>query len=100
MSPPIFQRPPVDQSVRERLLDDAFERYLDWRAESEAVDVAYRVWSVAPASEAALPFTAYRAALDREEQAATVYHSVIMRAAVVMNGAPQLGFAQSGATRL
>jgi hypothetical protein len=99
MSPRIFQRPPFDQWLRERLLDQALERYLDWRAESEAVDLAYRVWSAAPAAEGAIPFTAYRAALDREERAATVYHSVIERAAVVVDGEPQLGLARSGANR-
>jgi hypothetical protein len=100
MTPRIFQRPPVDQWVRERLLDEALERYLDWRAESEAVDVAYRAWSVAPAADGAIPFTAYRAALDREERAATAYRSVIERAALVMDGEPQLAVAQSEADRL
>ncbi|MCW2970447.1 MAG: hypothetical protein JWO23_1574 [Solirubrobacterales bacterium] len=100
MSPRVFQRPPVDQWLRERLLDEALERYLDWRAESEAVDVAYRVWSVAPAADGATPFSAYRAALDREERAATVYCSVIERAALAMDGEPQLAIAQSEVDRL
>lgn len=99
MSPRVFQRPPFDQWVRERLLDEALERYLDWRAESEAVDVAYRVWSAAPSAEGAISFTAYRAALDREERAATVYSGVIERAAAVMDGESQLDMAQSGADR-
>jgi hypothetical protein len=99
MSPRVFQRPRFDQWVRERLLDEALERYLDWRAESDAVEVAYRLWSVAPAAEGAIPFTAYRAALDREERAATVYRSVIERAANVMDGESQLWLAQSRADR-
>jgi hypothetical protein len=99
MSPRIFQRPPFDQWVRERLLDEALERYLDWRAEAEAVDIAYRAWSVAPAGDGAPPFIVYRAALDREERAATAYHSVIERAALVADGEPQLRMAQAGAGR-
>ena len=51
----IFQRAPVEEWARERLLDEAFERYLDWRAESDAVHEAYRVWSRAPAGEGTLP---------------------------------------------
>jgi hypothetical protein len=100
MSPRVFQPPPVDQWLRERLLDEALERYLDWRAESEAVDVAYRVWSAAPAADGAIPFSAYRSALDREERAATAYHIVIERAALAMDGEPQLAIAQSEVDRL
>ncbi len=66
-----------DRSSRERLIDDAFARYLDWRVESEAVKAAYAVWSRAPRTDGALPFAAYGAALDREQSAATAYRSVI-----------------------
>ncbi|HXB16727.1 MAG TPA: hypothetical protein VNV44_13410 [Solirubrobacteraceae bacterium] len=66
-----------DQSSRERLIDDAFARYLDWLVESEAVKDAYGAWSRAPRTDGALPFAAYGAALDREESAATAYRSVI-----------------------
>jgi hypothetical protein len=79
MSPRIFHRRPFDQWVRERLVDEALERYLAWRAESEAVDQAYGAWSSAPSAQGALPFAAYRAALDREERAASVYGSVVRR---------------------
>ena len=79
MSRRIFQRRSFDRWVRERLVDQALDRYLDWRAESEAVDRAYGAWSRAPAAEGALPFAAYRAALDREERAASVYGAVVRR---------------------
>jgi hypothetical protein len=79
MSPLFFQRHPFDQWDQERLIDEAFARYLDWRAESEAVDAAYALWSRAPRTGGALPFAAYGAALEREERAATVYRSVVDR---------------------
>jgi len=81
MSRRLFQRRQFDQSLCEQLIDEAFARYLDWLAESEAVTAAYGVWSRVTGSNRALPFAAYRAALDREEQAATVYRSVIDRVA-------------------
>jgi hypothetical protein len=79
MSRRLFQRGELDQWMREQLFDEAFARYLDWLAESEAVNAAYAVWSRASRTDAALPFAAYGAALDREERAATVYGSVIDR---------------------
>jgi hypothetical protein len=79
MSPLFFQRHQFDQWDHERLTDEAFARYLDWRAESEAVDAAYALWSRAPRAGGALPFAAYGAALEREERAATVYRSVVDR---------------------
>jgi hypothetical protein len=85
-SPRLSQQHRVDQWVRERLVDEAFARYLDWRAESEAVDVAFRVWSRAPRTDGAVPYEAYAAALDREERAATVYRSVIDRVEQLFGG--------------
>jgi len=41
MSRRLLQRRQFDQSVRERLIDEALARYLDWLAESEAVKAAY-----------------------------------------------------------
>jgi len=71
-----LQRPQFDQAMHENLLDEALERYLDWRMECESVDEAYGNWS---AAEGELRFAAYRAALDREEWAATLYGAVIER---------------------
>ena len=99
MSPRCFQRRQFDRSLRERLIDEAFARYLEWLAESEAVNAAYRVWSRAARTEGALPFAAYGAALDREECAATVYHSVIDQVERVFGGEDRLAGARAGATR-
>jgi hypothetical protein len=79
MSLRLSQRRRLERSVPDRLLDEAFARYLGWLAESEAVDSAYAEWTSAPRSDRALPFAAYGAALDREEQAAAVYRSVLER---------------------
>jgi hypothetical protein len=99
MSSRLFQRPPFDQWVRERLIDEALARYLEWRAESEAVDAAYGAWSMAAQTEGALPFAAYRAALDREERAATVYRSVIDRGEQLFVGEEHAVGARPGAAR-
>jgi hypothetical protein len=69
----------LPQRMRKRLVDEAIERYVEWRQESAAVGDAYGTWLTAAPAEGALPFTAYRAALDREERAATRYGTVIDR---------------------
>jgi len=84
----VFQRPPFEQWTRARLVDQALERYLDWRLECAALDDAYGVWRDAPAGEAALPFAAYSAALDREQRAAALYGSVIDRIGRPLGEAP------------
>jgi hypothetical protein len=49
------------------MLDDEFlESYVSWREEAATVQTAYDRWQVGEP----LAFAAYRAALDREEQAA------------------------------
>ena len=98
MSRRVLQRRLVGQSVREQLIDEAFARYLDWLAESEAVN-AYGVWSRAPRTGAALPFAAYGAALDREERAATVYGLVIDRIEQLFGGEERFAGTRPGAAR-
>jgi hypothetical protein len=95
----LSQRRGFDECVRRELIDEAFERYLDWLAESEAVNAAYGVWSRCLGTDAALPFVAYGAALDREERAASVYRSVIDRIEQLFGGQEQLAGARSGAAR-
>jgi hypothetical protein len=57
------------------------------------VDKAYAHWADAAGPEGALSFAAYRAALDREERAATCYGLVIERFARVFGGARELAAA-------
>jgi hypothetical protein len=51
------------------------EVYVDWREESAALEDAYWHWSSAPEPDRDLAFAAYKAALDREEQASIVYQN-------------------------
>ena len=99
MSRRLSQRREFDQWVPNQLIDEAFARYLDWLAESEAVKAAYGVWSRAPRTDAAVPFVAYGAALDREERAATVYCSVIDQVEQRFGGKGRLAGAPPGAVR-
>ena len=67
----------LDRDARLRrkndLIDEAVERYVEWREECATVYDAYANWTSAPTEESDLPFAAYSAALDREQSAATVY---------------------------
>lgn len=55
------------------LVDTAFDAYLEWREECASVWDAYGCWRGAETREARATFWAYRAALEREEQAARNY---------------------------
>jgi len=99
MSPRIFQRRGFGVAMRERLLNEAFDRYLDWRAESDAVCEAYGHWSTASAAQGADSFAAYRAALDREERAARVYSTVVHRMKRIFDVDLDLGPSASEAPR-
>jgi hypothetical protein len=66
-------------SLRRRLVEEALERYVDWRQACTAVRHAYERWSCAAADERALTFAAYRAALDQEESAAALYGALVNR---------------------
>jgi len=55
-------------------LADAFvDSWVSWREASEDVRAAYRLWSECAWPERALAFAGYRAALDREERAASIH---------------------------
>jgi hypothetical protein len=56
-----------------RIVDEAFEAYLQWRGECIALERAYGLWSSAAPREARGAFWGYRAALEREEHAARRY---------------------------
>jgi hypothetical protein len=66
-------------------LDEAVDAYVDWREESTAVWDAYGRWTRASAGDAPLAFSAYRAAVDREEQASRVYASFMERIATALS---------------
>ena len=70
-----------DERLRRKnaLIDEAIDRYVEWREECAAVYDAYANWTNAPMEETDLPFAAYSAALDREQSAATVYGRAVER---------------------
>ena len=72
-------RPDRDARLRRKnaLIDEAMDRYLEWREECAAVSEAYQSWTSAPTEETDMPFAAYTAALDREQSAATVYRRAL-----------------------
>jgi hypothetical protein len=59
---------------RRSALAEAFvDSWVSWREASEDVRLAYRWWSECPRPERAVAFGGYRAALDREQHAASVH---------------------------
>jgi hypothetical protein len=82
--------------MHDHLVDEALERYLDWRVECESVEQAYRGWVGA---EGASRFAAYRDALDREEWAATLYGAVIERLERLIGTEHELAVAELEAAR-
>src|SRR5689334_9753215 len=70
---------PSDDALRHVCVDLLLERYAGWREECQTLDTAYRQWAVSSGSEREQAFAAYRAALDREEQAASAYGCVAAR---------------------
>jgi hypothetical protein len=55
-------------------IDEFLESYVSWREACYDVDRAYGLWSRAPVEERSVTFETYRAALNREEQAALHHH--------------------------
>lgn len=67
------------RSQRRRVVDQAMDAYAGWRDQCSAVELAYCHWTGAQGSDAAVWYTAYSAALDREERAAQRYARMIRR---------------------
>ncbi len=65
--------------IRPELIDDLVEMYVEWREECLALRKPWERWSTVPVAERELAFAAYRAALDREEQASVVYADRLTR---------------------
>jgi hypothetical protein len=69
----------MNNPIDKRLVDEAIDAYVDWREERASVWDAYSRWTSAPVPDSQLAFSAYRAALDREERAAHVYAELMTR---------------------
>jgi hypothetical protein len=65
--------------TQRKLMDEAFEAYLQWREACDEVWLTYRRWRDARTSEARSAFYRHRAALEREEHAARVYGHLVDR---------------------
>jgi hypothetical protein len=61
------------REVRPQLLDAMIDSYVDWREECRALVEAYELWESGSSGDREIAFAAYRAALDREQQASLVY---------------------------
>jgi hypothetical protein len=72
---------PIKRAARRRaVVEAAVAAYSQWQEECAAVRSAYRRWASASAVDEPLAFDAYKAALDREQHAATLYARLIRRA--------------------
>jgi hypothetical protein len=60
-------------------IDELLERYVSWREECHTVWLAYQRWIDSDRGELGLAYAGYRAALDREEQAARSYADHVER---------------------
>jgi hypothetical protein len=69
--------------VRDKLVLDAMEAYVEWRQASVWVDDAYRRWSIAGSTDPARDFATYAAALNGEELA-SIRYAEILRGALRM----------------
>ena len=63
------------------LVDEYLETYVSWREAAYAVQSAYEHWHAVREPDDVLAFAAYRAALDREERAATLLREAADRVA-------------------
>lgn len=59
------------------LLDTLMDSYMNWRAQSQAVDESYRRWTHSTGGDRGVAYDQYLAALDREERAAHGYERTL-----------------------
>jgi hypothetical protein len=77
---------PTSQAALRPLVDELMDLYVSWREESSAVATSYENWSASARRDNRLAFSAYIAALDREEHAAATYRSQVERIAKARAG--------------
>jgi hypothetical protein len=66
-------QPHVATERRSALADAFLDSWVSWRESCEDVRGAYRRWRECPGPQRALAFAGYRAALDREQHAASIH---------------------------
>jgi hypothetical protein len=62
---------------RRQYVDDMMDDYVSWRDACAAVALSYEAWKCSDRRDTQLAFSAYVAALDREEEAATAYERAV-----------------------
>jgi hypothetical protein len=70
---------PMKDPLDKQLVDATIEAYVEWREESVAVWDAFQRWASTRGADGAAAFSAYRAALDREESASHAYEAISTR---------------------
>jgi hypothetical protein len=78
----------MNVKTQAELIDRLMDMYVEWREECVALWDAYETWKRTPAPDRTLAFAAYRAALDREEWASSVYADLVDRLRPALDGAP------------
>jgi hypothetical protein len=76
----------TNEVVNNQLVDEAIDAYVDWQEERAHVWDAYARWESAGTGAASLAFSAYGAALDREEAASRVYAERVAHVTVFAQG--------------
>jgi hypothetical protein len=71
----------MKRQADKQLVDEAVEAYLDWREDCAAVWDSFEQWESTTGVAAAAAFSAYRAALDREECTSHASADVLARIA-------------------
>jgi hypothetical protein len=66
---------PAARPSRDSCVDAFVDSYVDWREDCVTLEAAYQRWTGSARLERGMAFSAYHAALDREEKAAAVYGS-------------------------
>lgn len=77
---------PDEQQTSRSAVDKFTESRVCWREACEAVRSAYAGWQHCEPAQRGLAFEGYRAALDREEQAAQVHSMCAVRVQEDRNG--------------
>ncbi len=77
----------LTESIRRQQLDDLMDDYVSWREACGVVSASYINWKRAGREEQRLAFGEYIAALNCEEEAATVYQRSVERIAAISTGA-------------
>jgi hypothetical protein len=81
---------PTSQAALTPLVDELLDLYISWREECAAVAASYQNWSASERRDNQLAFSAYLAAVDREEHAAATYRGLVERITEAHGGSSAL----------